>query len=278
MLSYRHSYHAGNVADLIKHIVLVEMLSHLVKKETPFDYIDTHSGAGLYDLRSAQAQKTQEHIDGIQRLKPADYPELKTYFDIIRHLNKSSTIDFYPGSPLVAKHFIRPHDRGWLFELHPDDSNRLQKNFVDQKNIRVQPKDGYEGLNAVFPPKSKRGLVLIDPSYEVKAEYEWVAQAVMKAHGKFRQGIYAIWYPVVDRPTIQRLEKTLMKSGIRNIQRFELGVAPDSDTRGMTASGMIVINPPWTLFETMSNLLPRLAKDVTQTGGVFYKCDTLVVE
>ena len=278
MLSYRHSFHAGNFADLIKHIVLVEILEHLTKKDTPFDYIDTHAGAGLYNLRAADSQKLQEYAEGIGKLDCDEFPELESYFQVIRSFNKADSIDFYPGSPSIAKYFLRNQDKGWLFELHPKDHDLLQSNFSKSKNIRVHHQDGFEGLKALVPPSSKRGLVLIDPSYEIKTEYKLVIDRVIAAHKKFSHGIYAIWYPVVDRRTITDMQRKLVNSGIRNIQQFELGIADDSANRGMTSSGMIVINPPWKLFEKMSQLLPKLAEKITQVGRPIYRCEILAEE
>jgi 23S rRNA (adenine2030-N6)-methyltransferase len=278
LLSYRHSFHAGNFADLIKHIVLVEILEHLTKKDTPFDYIDTHAGAGLYNLKSADSQKLQEYAEGIGKLDFDEFPELESYFQAIRSFNEADTINFYPGSPSIAKCFLRNQDKGWLFELHPKDHELLQNHFSKSKNIRVHHQDGFEGLKALVPPSSKRGLVLIDPSYEIKTEYKLVIDRVIAAHKKFSHGIYAIWYPVVDRRTITDMQRKLVNSGISNIQQFELGIADDSANRGMTSSGMIVINPPWKLFEKMSPLLPKLADKITQVGRPIYRCEILADE
>lgn len=278
MLSYRHSFHAGNFADLVKHIVLVEILDHLIKKKSPFDYIDTHSGVGLYDLGAADSQKLQEYVDGIGKLDFKEFPELARYFQVIRSFNESDDINFYPGSPSIAKCFLRDQDKGWLFELHPKDHDLLHNNFSEARNIRVYQKDGFDGLKALIPPSSRRGVVLIDPSYEVKSDYDKVIDSVIKAHKKFSHGIYAIWYPVVDRQAIVKMERGLMKSGIRDIQRFELGISADSAQRGMTASGMFVINPPWTLFDKMSKLLPKIAEKVTHINRPVYKCEIIVDE
>ncbi|QBG36502.1 23S rRNA (adenine(2030)-N(6))-methyltransferase RlmJ [Litorilituus sediminis] len=278
MLSYRHSFHAGNFADVIKHIVLVEILEHLIKKDSPFDYIDTHSGAGIYDLWNPDSQKLQEYTEGVGKLDFNELPELEKYYQVIRSLNKFDAIDIYPGSPSIANFYLRRQDRGWLFELHPKDYDLLSNNFSDKKNMRVHHKDGYDGLNALVPPISRRGLVLIDPSYEIKSEYHLVIDRVIKAHKKFSNGIYAIWYPVVDRHSITRMEEELIKSGIRDIQRFELGISDDSSQRGMTSSGMIVINPPWRLFEKMSQLLPKIASIITQVNRPIYKCEIIVDE
>lgn len=278
MLSYRHSFHAGNFADVLKHIVLVEILEHLTAKEKAFEYIDSHAGAGLFDLSHGHAEKLGEYRNGIGRLWGEDWKELRSYFGIIRACNASSSLIYYPGSPLIATQFLRPRDKAWLFELHPTDFRRLEKNTGDFRNVRVSCLDGHQGLLGVLPPASRRGLVLIDPAYEIKTEYEQVFATVKKAHRKFSTGVFAIWYPVVDRSRVKELELSLTGSGIRDIQRFELGLAPDSDDRGMTASGMIVINPPWKLFEKMSGLLPRLADVMGENGPGCYKCDTLVPE
>lgn len=289
MLSYRHAFHAGNFADILKHIVLVDILEHLQQKDKPFDYIDTHAGAGLYDFRSSRAQKLGEHVDGILRLRREEFPELAHYFDVISAYNSAASLTVYPGSPSFASHFLRPNDRGWLYELHPQDYQSLRNTMQKSKNIRVQCADGLKALLALLPPGSRRGLVLIDPSYEVKTEFDQVIDTLIKGYKKFATGIYAIWYPVVDRRKINYLEQQLVRSGIRNIQRFELGVAADSASGGMTSSGMIVINPPWKLFDKMSSVLPRIAEVIgprgapeTQTQSLkqehFYRCDVLVSE
>lgn len=278
MLSYRHSFHAGNFADVIKHIVLIEILEHLVQKETPFEYIDTHAGAGLYNLRSRQAQKLEEHTRGISKLSPEAFPELSRYFNCIQTFNKPGELTKYPGSPLIAEQFLRSQDRAWLFELHPQDFKLLSDTMKNKRKVKVSKEDGLKGVMAHVPPNSRRGLVLIDPSYELKNEYEQVFNAVVKAYKKFSTGVYAIWYPVVDRRKIDQLERRLVKSGIKHIQRFELGVSADMAGQGMTASGMIVINPPWKLFSRMSDVLPKLVKTLSDDKNAFFKCDILVEE
>lgn len=278
MLSYRHSFHAGNFADIIKHVVLVEILDHLTQKEAPFEYIDTHAGAGLFNLDSSDARKLQEHNTGIAKLKPADFPELARYFEIIGSYNKTDTLRFYPGSPSITRCLLRPQDRAWLFELHPQDYKSLCNNMKNEKKVRVSCQDGLIGMTALLPPACRRGLVLIDPSYEVKSEYDQVFDAVVKAVKRFSTGIYAIWYPVVDRKKINNLERKLVASGIKNIQRFELGLSPDSGGRGMRASGIFVINPPWKLFNKMSDLLPKLARTLGEKNEHFFKCDIIASE
>ncbi|MGH1370769.1 MAG: 23S rRNA (adenine(2030)-N(6))-methyltransferase RlmJ [Cellvibrionaceae bacterium] len=278
MLSYRHSFHAGNFADVIKHIVLIEILESLRKKDKPFEYVDTHSGAGLFNLKSNDALKLEEHNTGIGKLDAKQFPELQSYFDVVDACSTSAKTSVYPGSPAIAQHYLRPQDRGWMFELHPKDFQSLSRNMKKSKKIRVTCDDGLKGLVSLLPLTSRRGLILIDPSYEVKSEYDQVIKALESAYQRFSTGIYAIWYPVVDRNTIERMEAKLIRSGIKNIQRFELGISPDSQERGMTSSGMFVINPPWKLKETLSALLPKLAQTLKQDGPLQFKCDTLVEE
>ena len=192
MLSYRHSYHAGNFADVLKHIVLIECLEHFNKKATPFDYIDTHSGAGLYDLRSANANKTAEYKEGIAKLKRIDFPELSHYFDVIDRLNEQQNstkgMAFYPGSPAIAHHYVtqpeRQKDKAWLFELHSSDFRILSESMATgskamARKIRIKQEDGLKGLLSLVPPVSRRALVLIDPSYEIKTDYRDVVEACL---------------------------------------------------------------------------------------------------
>ncbi|GGK70015.1 23S rRNA (adenine(2030)-N(6))-methyltransferase RlmJ [Amphritea balenae] len=278
MLSYRHSYHAGNFADLLKHIVLVEILEHLTKKDKPFDYIDTHSGAGLYDLNSGRADKLAEYLNGIGKLTASDWPELENYFSAINACNTQADSNLYPGSPLIAANYLRAKDRAWLYELHPSDFKLLQQNTRGNRRIKVMQEDSLSNVLSLLPPASRRGLLLMDPSYEIKSDYEQVFNVIKSAHKKFATGTYALWYPVVERQRINQLEQRFIKSGIKNIQRFELGLNADSTEHGMTSSGMIVINPPWMLFEKMSKLLPRLCRAIDENGEAFSKCDVLVTE
>ncbi len=278
MLSYRHSFHAGNFADVLKHIVLVQILEYLTRKDKAFTYIDTHAGAGLYDLQSDHAIKLNEATGGFKKLAAEDWPELSTYFEVIQRHNTTDTCSQYPGSPLFAQHVLREQDRARLFELHPADYEILSRVFEKDSRFGLELMDGYRGLLSQLPPSSRRGLILIDPSYEVKSDYETVIQTIRKAHRKFETGTYALWYPVVQRERIDLLETQLMKSGIRNIQQFELGLSPDSDERGMTASGMMIINPPWTLKDKMEHLLPKLVASLDTGAGTFYKSEVLVGE
>lgn len=278
MLSYRHAFHAGNYADVIKHIVLVDVLEYMVQKDKPFDYIDTHAGAGMYYMQSAQAQKTREYENGISRLNAQDWPEIKTYLDIVSSFNPKKELQLYPGSPRIAQTFMRAEDRAWLFEMHNNDFELLSNVFAGERNFFLRQEDGFEGLISLLPPPSKRALVLIDPPYEIKDDYKKVVQTLIQAHRRFATGIYAIWYPVVERRRVIQMEEKLAASGIRKIQLFELGQRSSSQSSRMHAAGMIVVNAPWPLFARMKTLLPKLADAMTISGKPHYRCEELVGE
>ena len=269
MLSYRHSFHAGNHADVLKHIVLMLILENLKLKDKGFYYLDTHAGVGRYQLSSDEAEKTGEYKEGIGRLwERTDLPEeISRYVDLIKHLNfGAKTLRYYTGSPLIAAQLLRPQDRALLTELHPRDFPLLRNNFKEFKNVSVKCDNGFQQLKATLPPKERRGLVLIDPPYELKEDYDLVVKVAEEGYKRFATGTYAIWYPVVLRQQTKRIFKGLQASGIRKILKIELAVRPDSDQRGMTASGMAVINPPWTLEGQMKAMLPYLVKTLVPEG------------
>ncbi|MDO4626320.1 MAG: 23S rRNA (adenine(2030)-N(6))-methyltransferase RlmJ [Pasteurellaceae bacterium] len=269
MLSYRHSFHAGNHADVLKHIVLMLILESLKQKEKGFYYLDTHSGVGRYRLFSEEAEKTAEFEEGIARLwQQANlHPDLQRYVDLIKNLNYGGkALRYYAGSPLIAAQLLRPQDRALFTELHPSDYPLLRNNFKDYANISTKRDDGFQQVKATLPPKERRGLVLIDPPYELKEDYDLVVKAIEEGYKRFATGIYAIWYPVVWRQNIKRMIRQLEQTGIRKILQIELSVRPDSDQRGMTASGMIVINPPWQLASQMRELLPQLQQLLVPEG------------
>lgn len=269
MFSYRHSFHAGNHADVLKHIVLMLILENLKLKEKGFYYLDTHSGVGSYRLSSDEAEKTGEYKEGIGRLwEQTDLPEeISRYVNLIKSLNHGGkALRYYAGSPMIAAQLLRPQDRALFTELHPSDYPLLRNNFKEFKNITVKRDDGFQQVKATLPPKERRGLVLIDPPYELKEDYDLVVKAIEEGYKRFATGTYSIWYPVVLRQQTKRIFKGLEASGIRKILKIELAVRPDSDQRGMTASGMIVINPPWTLENQMKAILPYLVKTLVLEG------------
>ncbi|PJG82964.1 23S rRNA (adenine(2030)-N(6))-methyltransferase RlmJ [Caviibacterium pharyngocola] len=269
MLSYRHSFHAGNHADVLKHIVLMLIIESLKQKEKGFYYLDTHAGVGQYRLLSQEAEKTGEFEEGIGRLwGKTDLPEeVARYIAIIKKLNYGGKeLRYYAGSPLIAATMLRPQDRALLTELHPTDYPLLRNNFKEFENVTTKRDNGFQQLKATLPPKERRGLVLIDPPYELKEDYDLVVSAIEEGYKRFATGTYAIWYPVVLRQQVKRMIKGLEETGIRKILQIELAVRPDSAQRGMTASGMIVINPPWTLEAQMKKILPDLTRTLVPEG------------
>lgn len=280
MLSYRHSYHAGNHGDVLKHSVLALLLEALARKDTPYCYVETHAGVGRYDLRASEAEKTGEYRDGIARLwSLANVPaEAAPYLAAVRALNPDGQLRFYPGSPRIARHLLRPHDRMVLCELHSTDYPLLKQEFSGERGVSVQHQDGYQGLKAFLPPKEKRGLVLIDPSYEVKSEFDQVITALHQAHRRWPTGMYALWYPILKRETIDRLHARLCESGIRKVLFAELALRPDEVALGMNGSGMLLINPPWQLDEKLKRLLPWLSQQLDPEQHGYWNMEWLVGE
>ncbi|MCC5810098.1 MAG: 23S rRNA (adenine(2030)-N(6))-methyltransferase RlmJ [Ectothiorhodospiraceae bacterium] len=280
MMSYRHGFHAGNFADVLKHLVLVHCLRHLLRKDKPVLYLDTHAGAGLYALDSDYARKTGEYRSGIARLWQQDTmpTAVADYLALVRECNPADPLSRYPGSPWLAARLLRPCDRLLLHELHSSEHPLLTGQFADDSRVKVLPEDGYRGCIAAMPPPERRGLVLMDPSYELKSDYSQVVATLKQAHRRFATGVYAIWYPVVERRRIADLETTLKDSGISRILLAELGVSPDSMETGMTASGMIVVNPPYTLENDLRDSLPWLADTLVPAGDGHWRLETLVGE
>lgn len=280
MLSYQHAYHAGNFADVLKHVVLQRTLKHLKLKANPLCYIDTHAGSGHYKLNGSEAQKNKEYLNGIDSLwLRDDLPDILTdYVNLIKQFNHSKQLTHYPGSPLIASKLLGDNDRLFLYELHTSESRLLTEAIKKDKRIKIFRANGLQDSLGLLPPKERRGLILIDPSYEIKNEYQVVVDAIKEMTKRFTTGCYCLWYPVVARKRNQYIERALIASGIKNIQLFELGLQPDSDEFGMTACGMIVINPPWTLFTEMQQILPWLVDALAQPNQGFYRVEQLVAE
>ncbi len=274
MLSYQHHYHAGNHADVLKHWLLLECLGYLQQKEKGFDYIDTHAGAGLYDLRSPLAEKTKEYQEGVERLLQEPVNGMDVYLEQVKPLFATKQ---YPGSAVLVNQLLRPQDRSWLYELHPQTITEL-KQHCNKKQTRVRQEDGLKGLISLLPVASRRALVLIDPSYEVKAEYQHVVSTLKIAYPKMPHTLFLLWYPVVDRQRIDQMEAALQRTGIRNICLFELGISDDQVNGGMTASGMIIINPPWTLKAKADSVLPQLSSALAEDKKSRYRSTVLVPE
>ncbi len=277
MLSYRHAFHAGNFADVLKHLVLIQILDYLVLKEKAICFIDTHAGAGGYALNSGYAQQNLEFENGVGQLwQRHDLPEaVSRYLDVIKAINRSATLQYYPGSPLIIKHLMRPQDRLALFEWHPTELEALVKKFSKDPRIHIYPEDGLNQSIPLLPPIERRGLVLIDPAYEIKTDYQTVVSTLVSMYRRFATGTYALWYPVIERQRNQKLERQLRASGIKNILLFEWALCADHTKPGMTGCGMAVINPPWTLTATLQQTLPWLVNTVSDRDG-YYRIDPLV--
>jgi 23S rRNA (adenine2030-N6)-methyltransferase len=280
MLSYRHSFHAGNFADVLKHIVLIKILEHLGKKDKPFCCFDTHAGPGDYALNEGYALKNREFENGIAKLwQRDDLPDsLAAYVNLIKKFNHTDELNRYPGSPLIIKQFLRSKDRLFLYELHSTEIELLSTAVNRDRRIKVFHSDGLKSAVGLLPPIEHRGLVLIDPSYEIKSDYKLVIETLIQMHKRFATGTYALWYPVVERGRNQQLEKAIKTSEIKNVQLFELGIKTDTHEHGMTASGMIVVNPPWTLAADMKQILPWLADILGIEDTGLYRIETLVGE
>ena len=277
MLSYRHAFHAGNFADLLKHLVLVQCLRHLNAKDKPWLYVDTHAGAGRYALREAPAQRTGEAAAGIERLWQADTPPaaLAELRELVRAANGGPALKHYPGSPWLAHHLARPGDSLRLAEMHSTDFALLRRLFADDtRRVTVSQSDGFALLKAALPPPSRRGLVLIDPSYEIKTDYGRVVAAVKDALVRFATGTYAIWHPLLPLADAHHLPERLKKAGAADWLHVTLAVsAPARGGRGMHGSGMFVINPPWTLAQTLRDTLPWLTDLLAQDERAAWTLD-----
>jgi len=270
MLSYRHAFHAGNHADVLKHYIEVQLLRYLAQKDKPFWYIDTHAGAGCYSLDSGYAIQNAEYQSGIARLwELDDLPaSLAEYVDLVKHINPDGQMKLYPGSPLVALELLREQDRMRLFELHPTDSEILQQNFAGHgTQVLMQTADGFGALKALLPPPPRRALVLIDPPYEDKHDYQRVVSALREGLKRFPGGMYAVWYPQLQRAEARQLPEQLKKLAMKSWLHVVLSVqAPSEDGYGMHGSGMFILNPPWTLHAELQEVMPYLVK-VLGTGS-----------
>ncbi len=259
-MNYRHSYHAGNFADVFKHVILISLIQSLLRKETAFCYLETHAGTGCYDLLSETTQKNKEFEAGIKKIVSVDdHPVLiQDYLSCIRKLNPSDDLRYYPGSPYFARQFMRANDRMILSELHPDDILQLKKFFLRDKQIAIHHQDGYSSLKAFLPPKEKRGLILIDPPYEKNNELMSLPAVLAETIKRFETGIYAIWYPVKTEQQNKLFHQQLKTHIHRPYLTAELCVHAIDIPVELNGCGMMIINPPWQLDQQLKNLLPWL--------------------
>jgi 23S rRNA (adenine2030-N6)-methyltransferase len=277
MLSYRHAFHAGNHADVLKHAVVVQMLRYLGQKDKPYWYIDTHSGAGVYSLTEGFATKNAEYETGIGPLwDRADLPPLLAdYVDEVKALNADGTLQFYPGSPYLAYRLMREQDRMRLYELHSTEIDVLRHNFRDAgRRTMIYDSDGFEGIKAILPPPPRRALVLIDPSYEDKRDYARTLTCLEECLKRFATGTYAVWYPIVTRPESQRFADQLKAIQPNGWLHASLTVkAPPADGFGLYGSGMFILNPPYTLAAELKTTLPFLVDALGEDANASFKLE-----
>lgn len=265
MLSYRHGFHAGNHGDVLKHWVQLLCLEYLKQKDKPFFYIDTHAGAGMYSLTGPYAQKTGEAKDGIGRLwdKKKLPGGLQAYLDLVKGCNKAK-MAHYPGSPVIAAQLLREDDRLRLIEMHGADSLTLRKHFGRDKRVKVVEGDGFVDLKGLLPPATRRGMVLMDPSYEIKSDYPKVIKALNEGLKRFSTGQYLVWYPLINSVSAQRFSDQLQKISCDGWLDVQLRVSRPPQGHGMYGSGMFVINPPWTLRQQLEQGMPELTRLLAQ--------------
>ena len=279
-MNYRHAFHAGNHADVLKHLVLSRLLALLAKKDAPYAYLDSHAGIGLYDLRGDQASRTGEWLEGIQRVWQADdVPALfDDYLGVIRALNPDGQLRYYPGSPEVARELSREQDRLQLNEKHPEDGQLLKANMKYDRRVAVHLGEGWHVPRALLPTAQKRAVLLIDPPFEQADELQRCAQAMKESIARMRQAVVAIWYTIKDQRQLKRFYQDLQGTGAPKLLRVELLVhAADNADVGLNGSGLAIANPPWGLEDELRSVLPWLGQNLGQTQGG-WKLDWLIEE
>jgi 23S rRNA (adenine2030-N6)-methyltransferase len=283
-MNYRHAFHAGGFADVIKHIVLVRMLTYLQDKQAPFRVIDTHAGAGVYDLAGDEARRSGEWLTGIARVMQARFSEatlplVLPYLDIVRAFNPQAALVAYPGSPLIARALLRPQDRLTACEVEPKARKQLIGALRRDTQARVVDLDGWTALPAFVPPKERRGLVLIDPPYEQKDEFDRIAEGFAEAFAKWPSGSYLLWYPVKSRRATDGLARHVADAvgagpSPGKCLRLEFSVAPQSAGTALVSAGLLIVNPPWTLAGELKAILPELEKPLGQGGAGRFRLET----
>ncbi|HMM67555.1 MAG TPA: 23S rRNA (adenine(2030)-N(6))-methyltransferase RlmJ [Dokdonella sp.] len=281
-MNYRHAFHAGNFADVFKHTILIGLIEALKAKQTPFNFMDTHAGRGRYALDSSEAMRTGEASDGVKRLLASTRaPTLvHVYMNLVRSLNSGhEELTLYPGSPLLASLLMRENDRGILCELQSEECTALKALFRGDARFSVHERDGYEAMNALLPPKERRGLVLIDPPFEAQDdEFRIVEKALADAQRRWPGGIYAIWYPIKLRQQVQPFHRWLARSGFGKVLAAELLLHPDNSAMRLNGCGMVIINPPWKFERQLEELLPVLESLLSQGRFGQHRIDWLARE
>jgi len=280
-MNYRHIYHAGNFADVVKHAILALCLEHLKLKDAPFRVVDTHAGIGRYDLAGVEAGKTLEFSDGIGRLigvdaapiPPAAADALAPYLEIVRKLNAEESLSLYPGSPEIAVQALRRNDRLVVNELHPADHATLAATYAGDRRVKIMALDAWTALKALLPPPERRGLVLIDPPFEDRAEFEKLAAGLADARKRFATGTMMLWYPVKDPATVAAFYRAIGGLALDKTLRAELLVRAPSDVSKLNGCGLFIVNPPWTLKDKLAALLPFLAERLAKGAGAEYRLE-----
>ena len=273
-MNYNHEFHAGNFADVFKHAVLCRVLHYLRGKPAAFRVIDTHAGAGVYDLTGEKSTRGGEWQAGIGKLMAAQTSEavaklLSPYLEVVRALNERDQLRVYPGSPALARAWLRPQDRLLACELEPKTAAALRRNLRGDVRIKTLAVDGWTALNAYVPPKERRGLVLVDPPFEAKNDFSRLASGLAAAHRKWATGVYVLWYPIKRRSEADAFAKRLRRLALNKVLRAEILVAPLSDPSRLNGAGMVIVNPPWTLENELCVLLPALASILGESSGKF---------
>lgn len=279
-MNYRHGFHAGNFADVLKHAMLARILLHLDAKPTPYRVIDTHAGVGRYDLGSEEALRTHEWKDGVARLDrsplaPAAEALLEPYRAALAAIRAEHGPDAYPGSPWFCRHAMRPFDRLIAAELHPPTWRRLAEVLARDSRCKTLAIDGWTALRANIPPKERRGLVLIDPPFEEKDEFATLSAQFIAAHRKWPTGIYMLWYPIKDRYAVEAMMDSVLDAGIGRLLRLEIDVDRPEAAGGLGATGLLIANPPWKLAAEAQILLPALTDRLAQGQRPRYLCEAI---
>ena len=281
-MNYRHAFHAGSFADVVKHAVLARIITHLREKATPFRIIDTHAGAGSTRLSGPEASRTGEWREGIGRVVDAEFPPetrvlLAPYLDCVTKFNENGRLMVYPGSPLIALALLRPQDRLLACELVPGIAGRLRRSLDRDRRAKVITIDGWRGLDAYVPPKERRGLALIDPPFEAQDEFSRIVQHLVHAHRKWPTGIYLVWYPIKNLAEPHQFARTMAKHGIAKMLRAEL-MTTSRESKSLNGTGLLLINPPWKLASELGVLLPALAQVLRKDETAGSRVDWLTKE
>ncbi|PKM30685.1 MAG: 23S rRNA (adenine(2030)-N(6))-methyltransferase RlmJ [Gammaproteobacteria bacterium HGW-Gammaproteobacteria-11] len=279
-MNYRHSYHAGNHADMLKHAILLRMAQLLQRKDAPYCYLDSHAGTGLYDLAAEAAGKTGEYLDGIARLwSRSDLPPMIAALrDAVAQHNPDGQLRYYPGSPQLMADLLREQDRMILSELHPEDAELLRQNFAYNPQVAVHQRDGYELPKAFLPVVEKRALWLLDPPFEKTDDLSRSVKAMQLAIQRMRQTVIALWYPIKDQRLLRDFYRQVSTAELPKVLRVELNVRPADNAMGLNGSGLMLVNPPWPLWEELDQVLPWLADQLAQSGAGDWRMDWLVGE